>query len=223
MAQPTARTPDCDPPQSPHPSNPSRTFRWRSLAPGCTGPRGLSAPIPETPPPPRRLTPPAPAPVAFVNPRVYGNLCARRWDKRGGGTAPGGPGARGTFAGALTWGYAWGWVGCSWAPTPPLLSQAACPAMGHPPDPPMGRTWGGTRAGHARTAHSLCVHKAIMARVGTAGPPSPGEHPLWLRACWVSQVVMPRGGARHQASTGRWGQAWYLHWQGDLTAQDTST
>lgn len=75
---------------------------------------GLSAPIPETPPPPRRLTSPAilplhthtythtrtPPPVAFVNPRVYGNLCARRWDKRGGGTALGGPGARGTLQGS---------------------------------------------------------------------------------------------------------------------------
>lgn len=31
-----------------------------------------------------------------------------------------------------------GGVGCSQAPTPPSLSQAACPAMGHPPDLPMG-------------------------------------------------------------------------------------
>lgn len=93
---------------------------------------------------------------------------------------------------------------------PPSLSQAACPAMGHPPDLPIGRTWGGTRAGHAGTACSLCVHKAIMAGVGTAGIPSPGGHPLWLRAYWVSQVFMPRGGARHQASTGRWGASMVL-------------
>lgn len=42
------------------------------------------------------------------------------------------------------------------------------------------------------------------------GPPSPGGHPLWLRAYRVSQVFMPRGGARHQASTGRWGASMVL-------------
>lgn len=114
-------------------------------------------------------------------------------------------------------------MGCSQAPTPPSLSQAACPAMGHPPDLPMGRSWGRTRVEHARIAHGLCVHKAIVAGVGTAGTPSLGAHPLWLRAYCVSQVVIPRGAARHQASTGRWGQAYCLHWQGDLMAQDTST
>lgn len=31
-----------------------------------------------------------------------------------------------------------GGVGCFQAPTPPSLSQAACPSMGHPPDLPMG-------------------------------------------------------------------------------------
>lgn len=79
--------------------------------------------------------------------------------------------------------------------------------MGHPPDLPMGRTWGGTRIGHAKITRSLCVQQAIVAGVGTAVTPSLCAHSPWLRAYWVSQVVIPRGAARHQASKGRWGQA----------------
>lgn len=61
---------------------------------------------------------------------------------------------------------------------PPSPSQAAYPAMGYPPDLPMGRMWGETRAGNARTVRNLCVHKGIMAEVGTAGTLSLHGHSL---------------------------------------------
>lgn len=44
-----------------------------------------------------------------------------------------------------------------------------------------------------------------MVEVGTVGTPDPAGHPLWLRACRVPRVAVPRDSARHWSSTGRRG------------------
>lgn len=147
------------------PSNPSRavTLSHLPLAEPGSGPHrtaGGSQRQSPRPPPPRRLTTP-PSPVAFVNPCVYGNLCARRWDERR-GHSPGRAGARGTLQGPCPKGMhrigGSGMLPGSQAP----CRQAACPAVGHPLGLSMGIAWGGTKAGACRGClwlpRAVCTH-----------------------------------------------------------------
>lgn len=93
-------------PRRPHtPSNPSRavTLSHLPLAEPGSRPHRMAGGSQRPSPRPPTSSPVNPLPsVAFVNPHVYGNLHVRCWDERGEGTAPGGPGARGTLQGTGT-------------------------------------------------------------------------------------------------------------------------
>lgn len=154
--------------------------------------------------------------MAFVNPRVYGNLCARRWDKRGGGTAPGGPGARGTLQGPCPRGmHRMGGSGMPPSSQPPR-SRAACPTVGHPPGLPVEMAWRGTRAGARRDCRRLsravCAQgcrgggwhcRDPLARVGICCGSEPAGFHGWPCPGTVPGTGPAQGdGGKHAASMG---------------------
>nr|XP_013798680.1 PREDICTED: uncharacterized protein LOC106484932 [Apteryx mantelli mantelli] len=148
----------------------------------------------------------------------------RRWDKRGGGPAPGGPGARGTLQGPCPAGRAargWGGAGAPSGSWPPATLMRRAPA-GPAPSWRAGRegvrsglgpgqvgAWLPQGAACTGTAHNcfqdsvlpaadpypgLCVHSAVVEGLALHGPPSPHTH----TPSWVPAVAQslqgPMGG-----------------------------
>lgn len=118
--------------------------------------------------------------MAFVNPRVYGNLCARCWDKRG--HSPGRAGSQKHFAGALPQGDALdggrGWDAPP-APGPPRARQPALPwgtLLAYP--------WGGTKAGARQACPQPLQAVCAQGRQGSAGKPWHWRNPpAWVGTC----------------------------------------